>query len=174
MSHASEHASLLHSVQSYSRFLENVSPEEFEISPFEGVWSYSEVYSHIFQSNLVSLTAAEKCISGIGEQTSGRIHWLAGIILFFGRFPPGKLKAPARIAAMVKKISKEDARNLIQKFESRLQDLVPKIHDARLNQKVKHPRLGLLNAPQWFRFVEIHTLHHEKQLQRISKMLKVK
>jgi len=172
MSHASQHKSLNIYVQEYSRFLENVSEEEFLISPQEGVWSYSEVYSHIFQANLVSLTAAEKCIYGTGEKSLKKIHWMAGIILFIGRFPPGKIKAPARIAAMVKKISKEEARNLIQKFNAQLELVGPKIHEAPLFQKMKHPRLGFLNAPQWFRFIEIHTLHHEKQLHRISKMLK--
>ena len=70
---------------------------------------------------------------------------------------------------MVSKIEKEQARNLIFKFESRLTVIGSKIEKASPDIKVMHPRLGLLNAKQWFRFVEIHTLHHQKQLSRIQR-----
>ncbi|WP_026897717.1 DinB family protein [Daejeonella oryzae] len=169
MSIGSQQRSILKSVDEYSKLLESISEEDFQRSPEEG-WSYSEVYSHIFQANLVSLVAAEKCINGTGEKTDKRIHWIPRAILFFGRFPPGKFKAPERIAAMVAKIDKEQARNLIVKFKTRLAEISPRIDKALANVKVVHPRLGLLNARQWFRFVEIHTRHHQKQLVRIQMM----
>ncbi len=172
MSIASQQRSLLHSVAEYEKLLPAISEEDFLRSPAGGVWSYSEVYSHIFQANLGSLTALEKCIIGTGVESHKSIRWLAWIILFFGRFPPGKLKAPERIAAVAKKINKEEAANLIIKFKKRAAELYPQIKKASPVQKMQHPRLGLLNATQWFRFIEIHTLHHQKQLQRISKLLK--
>jgi len=45
------------------------------------------------------------------------------------------------------------------------------VSQASKSQKAKHPRLGLLHARQWLRFIEIHTKHHEKQLYRIQKQL---
>lgn len=163
---------MVQSVEKYSRFLDGINDEDFLISPKEGIWSYSEVFSHVFQVNLASSIAVEKCIYGTGQINSDRIYWLAGLILLLGRFPPVKIKAPADIAAMVKKISKEEAKVLISKLNTRLQVIAPQIKNASFNQKVKHPRLGLLNAAQWFRFIEVHTLHHERQLTRITKMLR--
>ena len=168
MSIQSQFKSILSAVSIYETLLATVSEEEFVRSPADGVWSYSETFSHIFQSNLISLQATDKCIRGTGVFTSRRIHWLAGLILFVGRFPPGKLKAPVKIAAMVGKISREDARNLIIKFKMRLDEIKPQIKKANPYQKAKHPRLGLLNAKQWFRFIEIHSIHHTRQLKRIN------
>ena len=169
MSIQSQHRSLLAYMENYSAMLETLSEEEFQQTPPGEGWSYSEVYSHVLQSNLGSLIAAEKCINGTAERSSGGIHWLAGLILFAGIFPPGRIKAPARIAAMVKKTSREEARNLIVRFHSRLRQVAPAIPKASPDRKVMHPRLGLLSAAQWFRFMQIHTRHHEKQLRRISR-----
>ncbi|MFA6946860.1 MAG: DinB family protein, partial [Pedobacter sp.] len=163
--------SLLKSVAEYDDLLATLSDEEFIVSPSDGGWSYSETYSHIFQSNLFSLHAVEKCIVGTGIYNRKTIHWLAWIILFAGRFPPVKIKAPAKIAAMVSKVSREDTRNLIVKFRMRLGDIKSKIKKADPHQKMKHPRLGLLNAKQWFRFIEVHTIHHTRQLKRIGRIL---
>lgn len=166
------HASLINAVSEYETLLSGISEEEFLMTPPAGGWSLSETYSHIFQSNLASLIAAEKCILRTATHSSDSAHWLAWTILFLGRFPPVKIKAPERIAAMVNKISREDARNMIVKFKSRLAGILPRIKDADPCQKIKHPRLGLLNARQWFRFIEIHTIHHIKQLKRISSQIK--
>ncbi|MDP3469189.1 MAG: DinB family protein [Daejeonella sp.] len=172
MSVERHYRSLLSTVSVYEKLLVKVSEEEFIQSPQDGGWSYSETYSHIFQSNLLSLLAIEKCIAGIGVPNRKRIHWLAWLILFFGRFPPVKFKAPAKIAAMTKKISREDALDLISKFKIRLGEVKSKIHQADSFQKSKHPRLGLLNAEEWFRFIEVHTVHHTRQLRKIGRRLK--
>lgn len=165
--------SLLKSIEFYEGLLNKMTDEEFLLSPAEGVWSCAEVYSHIMQANLYSLTAIEKCTAGTGKITLKRIHWIAGLILFFGRFPPGKFKVPKSMAGMVAKMSREDARNLTLKFKHRLLETVPKIKKAAPAQKVSHPRLGMLNAPQWLRFIEVHTRHHIRQLDRIRKMNKL-
>lgn len=174
MSIERHYKSLLRTVTEYENLLAKVSEEEFIQSPSDGGWSYSETYSHIFQSNLFSLLAIEKCIAGIGVPNRKRIHWMAWLILFFGRFPPVKFKAPERIAAMTSKINREDAINLIAKFKIRLGEIKSKIHKANPYQKTKHPRLGLLNAKEWFRFIEVHTVHHTRQLKRIGRKLKAK
>ncbi|MFM6954270.1 MAG: DinB family protein [Sphingobacteriaceae bacterium] len=155
----------------YEAFLDNLSETDFQQNPKAGGWSYAEVYSHIFEANLISLLALEKCVKGTAEENTKSMHPAVWLILFFGKFPPGKIKAPARIAAMVKQISPAEARKLMQAFNQRLLELVPKVSEASSTQKAKHPRLGLLTARQWLRFIEIHTKHHEKQLHRIAKVL---
>lgn len=172
MSLSSHYRSLLKAVTQYEDLLNEVSEETFLENPASGGWSYSETFSHIFQSNLASLVAVEKCYLGTGVYDRKSLGMVVWAILFFGTLPPGKFKAPERIASMVKRISKEEAKNLIIKFRNRLEDLRHKIPKADPHQKVKHPRLNLLNARQWLRFIEIHTIHHTKQLERIRKSLK--
>ncbi|SDN07471.1 DinB superfamily protein [Daejeonella rubra] len=163
--------SLLKTISVYEALLAGVSEETFAQSPSDGSWSYSETYSHIFQSGLLSLLAIDNCIQQNGELSRKPIHWIPWLILFFGRFPPGKIKAPKRIASMVKKISREEAKALILKFKLRLGEISRQVNAADPHQKIKHPRLGLLNAKQWFRFIEVHTIHHTRQLKRIEKQL---
>lgn len=172
MSVNNHYRSLIKAVEEYEKLLAEVSEETFIQSPPDGGWSYSETYTHIFQANLGSLIAIEKCFLGTGTFCDKRLSFGVWAILLLGRLPPGKFKAPERLAAMVKKISREDAANLIIKFRNRLIDLKNKVEKADKYQVIKHPRLGLLNAKQWFRFIEIHTIHHTRQLKRIASQLK--
>ncbi len=172
MSINSHYKSLIKAVEKYEALLKEVSEETFIQNPPDGGWSYSETFSHIFQSNLASLIAIEKCFLGTGIFCDKRLGFGVWAILLVGRLPPGKFKVPERLASLVKKISREDAANLIVKFRSRLADLKNKVDKADKYQTIKHPRLGLLNAKQWLRFIEIHTIHHTRQLKRIESKLK--
>lgn len=163
--------SILKSVDNYISRLDSLTEEEFQEDPPGGGWSYSEVFSHVFQVNLGALIAAERCFNGTHIKSAKNIHPLAWAVLFFGRFPPGRIRAPEQVASMVSKITREQARNLVVKFKKRLNEVAPTIGKSPGHHKIKHPVLGLLNARQWFRFIEVHSRHHEKQLERISRML---
>ncbi|WP_395803085.1 DinB family protein [Daejeonella sp.] len=171
MSLERSYQSLLNAVVVYENLLEEISEEVFQKNPEDESWSYSETYSHIFSSGLLSLTAIQTCIEGKGIISRKPIFWAARLILFFGTFPPGKIKAPKRIAALAKKITKKEAEDLLVKFKTKLAETQEQIQSADPNQKVEHPRLKLLNALQWLRFIEVHTLHHIKQLKRIKKAI---
>ena len=162
---------ILKAIESYQEFLSELDDDRFRETPAENVWSYSEVYCHIVQANLRSLLAVQKCIYG-KPGIFGNIPLLSRAVLFFGRFPPVKLKAPEGIAALVKKISKEEARNDLIRLKTKVLELAPKVPKSLKDTRVKHPRLGMLNAAEWWRFVEIHSNHHLKQLKRIEKMFK--
>ena len=159
------------SIKFYEEFLKTVSEEAFVKTPAKEAWSYSEVYSHILSANYMSLIALEKCLNKTADIKIRKSHWKVRLILFLGRLPPGRIKAPAHIAAVVKKISKEEASNLIIKFKKKLDTLLIDFKKFDPKYKVKHPRLGFLDAKSWLRFIFIHTKHHEKQISRISKML---
>lgn len=161
----------MRSVGVYEKLLQELSEEKFAENPQYGGWSYAEVYSHIFTSGLLSFSAIQTCLDKKGTDSKNAPSWPVRLILLFGTFPPGKIKAPQKIAALVKKISKKEAEDLIIKFKSRLNEVHEQLPLVDLNQRVAHPRLGLLNATQWLRFIEIHTIHHVKQLNRIKKFL---
>lgn len=159
--------SIVKIVDAYKAKLVSLNDEEFMLTPPLGGWSYSEVYSHIFDSSLLSLLATQKCINGDGE--SAKTHFSAKVILFFGMLPPGKrYKVPKRLVDRVKKISIATAQQLIADFELQFTKALSQLNKANSSIKVAHPRLGHLNAKQWLRFIEIHLNHHLKQLKRIE------
>ena len=161
---------ILAAIDKYHEFLSKVDDEQFQVTPAENVWSYSEVFSHIIQADLRSLLAIQKCLYG-KSGNSVSLPLISRAILFFGKFPPLKLKTPENLAALVKKMTREEARNDLIKLKAKVTELAPKVPKASPDTRMKHPRLGMLNAEQWLRFIEIHTCHHLKQLKRIEKML---
>ena len=153
----------------YRRRLDAIPDNQFNAKPPQGGWSYAEVYSHILQSNLASLIAVEKCINGTSQIDDKRLGWLAWLIFLTGKFPPFKFKVPKELESIMANISKEEARNLLIKLKNRVDQLAPAISKSSTFSKVKHPRLGLLNAKQWLKFITVHTRHHLKQLDRLNK-----
>ncbi|MEO5911158.1 MAG: DinB family protein [Pelobium sp.] len=163
---------ILTSLNFYEDFLKTINEEEFSLTPPSGGWSYSEVYSHILGSNIMSFISIEKCLNKTVAVKTHKEDWKVRLIMFLGRFPPGKITAPTAIAALVKKITKEEASNLLIKIRKRIAEINPNFKNFDPNYKMKHPRMGYINAKYWLRFILIHTKHHEKQLLRIAKDFK--
>lgn len=159
-------------LSTYEEFLGTIAEKDFQTNPQAGVWSYSEVYSHIFTANQACFMAIENCIDGKAEQTEEKAKISGRVILFLGLFPPVKIKAPKRIAEMVQKIDKASAQKYLQHQREMLARVLPHVAQAPANQKAKHPFMGFFDARQWLRFIEIHTRHHEKQLYRIQSAFK--
>lgn len=157
----------------YRSRLDTIPDDQFDLTPPDGGWSYAEVYSHILQATLGSSMALEKCTLSVCPPTSKGRSLIGVFVLTFNRFPPVKVKVPAIVTQRnpIKKISKEEARNLIIKCRKRIADVAPLIHDSAIHKRMKHPRMGMLNASQWFKFILIHLKHHIKQLNRIEKAL---
>lgn len=156
----------------YRRQLDSIPDEVFDQALHNGGWSFSEVYSHILQSDFGSMIAAEKCARKTSERTNKGLNFFGVVFMLAGRFPPVRSKAPAGVP-VVKKISKEEARNLIIRVRDRLNQLVPLLPGCSNNYKIKHPRLGRLSALQWLKFTRIHTEHHLKQLERVRKVFMI-
>ncbi|MES2417325.1 MAG: DinB family protein [Bacteroidota bacterium] len=171
MSNSGVRQSILNAVSQYQLKLATQNEAKFQETPAIGGWSYSEVYSHIFDSSLLSLRALQACIKGNGLVKPTPFG--ARLVLFFGKLPPGKkYKVPRRLAERVKKIDLITAQQLINDFELQLAKVYPLMGKADLKIKIEHPRLGYLNATQWLRFIVIHLKHHLKQLTRIEKSFK--
>ncbi|MFC5282531.1 DinB family protein [Pedobacter alpinus] len=171
MSVKSDQNNILQSLKFYSSFLKTVNEEVFLKTPQQGEWSYSEVYAHIFSAHILSVIAIEKCLNKTAELKIRKPDWRVRLILFFGRFPPVKYKVPAVLADAVKKISKEDAANQLVKLQKRIEDIHVGFSKFNPHYKVKHPRLGYLDAKAWLRFILVHSKHHQRQIKRIEKML---
>jgi hypothetical protein len=155
----------------YEQYLKTVKEETFLTSPQQGIWSYSEIYSHVLWVIASSLVAIEQSLNKTSPIKSNPADWRVRLILFLGILPGSNLKAPEIAAANVKKISKEEALNKIFSIRKRLDTICREFKKFDPNYKVKHPRLGWLNAKQWLRFIVVHTKHHIKQISRLEKLL---
>lgn len=162
---------ILDTVSHYKKELPAISESQFQQTPEPDCWSYSEVYQHIFDSSMLSIEAMESISNGKGKPGSPTLPGKA--ILFAGAFPPGvRFKVPEILEGRVKKITKSEAEEMMQRLISNLKTIYPAVANADKNLAVSHPRLGDLNAGEWVRFTEIHIKHHLKQVHRIHKSLK--
>ena len=168
MSNSSVFSSLKNISAAYRATLKEIPEEQFQLTPPIGGWSYSEVYSHIFDISILTLKEVENCIKGEGKVKP--TAFIVKMVLFFGSFPPkAKYKVPKALLGRERKITKTAAEDFIERFLEQLNIVYSQLHLADPALKTRHPRLGYLNAGQWFRFMEIHLKHHLKQLKRIEK-----
>lgn len=168
MSAARDYHRIQRVVLAYQKQLHFLDEEIFQRSPSEGVWSYSEVYFHIFDASILSLNAMTDTVNGKGERRP--TAFIVKLILFFGSLPPGKrFKAPKKLAARLKKISKAEAFILIDQFLIQLETDYTLIKNSDQRLKSPHPRMGYFSGFQWLRFIWIHLNHHLQQLHRIER-----
>ena len=157
----------------YRSQLDTIPDEQFDMTPPQGGWSYAEVYSHIMQATIGGSIMLERCTHKTSKPAKGGVNWIGKYTLFTGLFPPIRIKTPEVASARmsVHKISKEDAKNLIVKCRQRMEAMATLISENPSTRRAQHPRMGMLNARQWFKFIRIHLQHHLKQLARISRSL---
>ena len=157
----------------YRRQLETIPDKLFMKTYADEQWSYAEVYSHVLQAVLMASMTLERC-AYIPVKPNGPKANLAGrMVMLFGRLPPIKVKVPESVAARIPatKISKEEAKNLIMKCRKRIDTITELARQCPPDARTKHPRLGMFNAMEWYKFIRIHLEHHLKQLERIKKNL---
>jgi hypothetical protein len=174
MNIARERKTIEATLDEYRAQLDLIPDDKFTQTPPGGGWSYAEVYSHILQATLGSSIAMERCCNNTCVPTTQKLTFLGMLMMTINRFPPVRVKVPEKVNAKMPalKISKEEARNLLIKCRKRIDEIIPKIEDALPTSRHKHPRLGMLNAGQWLKFIRIHLIHHLKQMDRIGKKLK--
>ncbi|HVW94754.1 MAG TPA: DinB family protein [Mucilaginibacter sp.] len=171
-----EYKAINAAIDDYRARLEIIPDELFTATPPGGGWSYAEVYSHIIKASLGSSIALERCINGNRPQAKKKLTLPGRYMMLTGKFPPVRIKMSESLEAKMpaEKISKEDAKNALVKCRKRVEYVFPLIKNAPVNSRNEHPRLGMLTAGQWFKFIRIHFYHHLKQLNRIEKKFQQK
>ena len=170
MKPADERIAIEAALDTYRARLDQIPDEAFDLTPAGGGWSYAEVYDHMMKSTIGASIALEKSTQSSCVPTNKKPNLMGRLLLLFGRFPPVKTTVPDSVANTIgpAKITKEDARNLIIKCRRRVDTVMSLIANSKNNCRVNHPRLGMLNARQWLKFIRIHLQHHLKQLGRIE------
>nr|WP_262918332.1 DinB family protein [Mucilaginibacter straminoryzae] len=157
--------------EAYRNRLDEIPDEEFEKAPAPGVWSAAEVYSHLLDATLRTFMGIDQCCMKTVEHTTVKENWKGKLMMWLGTLSFMRINAPPEVAARVKKITKEEARNKLVKIRRRIEELATRLQSAPEDYRIKHPIMGMLSGKQWFKFCRMHAEHHLKQLDRISKAL---
>jgi hypothetical protein len=163
---------LIGAIEEYRDRLKRYSEEQFQQKPLNGGWSAAQVYSHIITADRLSTKGIAKALQGNISETDQRIKLISWWLLFIGKIPKG-IKAPKALEERTSTFAdKEQAEIQIQQLLEDLEKVKAQKHQLSRTRKFKHPFLGLLNSFEWLRFMEIHSKHHLKQLDRIERMIK--
>lgn len=166
---AKERRAIDAALDNYRNQLDAIPDELFDVTPPGGGWSFAEVYSHILQATIGSTIAAERCANGTCEATKQGLTLIGRLSLLLGYLPRVKVPPVESAKIPVKKLTKEEARNLLVKCRSRIDTITPRINGALPHSRFKHSRFGMMNAGEWYKFILIHLKHHLKQLARVKK-----
>jgi hypothetical protein len=121
MNIAKERRAIEAALDTYRELLDTYTDERFTLTPPMGGWSYAEVYDHIMKASLGSSIALERCTHNNCPPASKGLTFAGWYILLMQSFPPFKVTVPVAVAEKMapKKISKEEAKNLIVKPEKK-------------------------------------------------------
>ncbi|WP_405141888.1 DinB family protein [Paenibacillus sp. FSL H7-0942] len=143
----------------------------------EEEWSIGQMYVHLIQSALfLHLHNIEQCLSSEDSTLkSGEEKTELGRQVFeLGQFPPVPVKVPASPQYTPQPPeSMESLSDGLHMVVERMRSTEPLLHQASENNKIRHPRLGALNAQEWFLLIEMHYRHHFLQLDRLKSNLEM-
>ena len=149
------------------------------VAPVPGQWAAAQVIHH--------LLTAEKSIVGALRKTMATDHStlrlatvkgkIRGLLLRLALRVPGlRFKVPPSLSPPPPPEAIEPLPELRAKWATIRRELEQVLHEfpgTKLNHTVfRHPRAGWLTIGQTVNSVLDHTLHHQQQLNRISKTLK--
>ncbi|ETT29896.1 hypothetical protein C161_27969 [Paenibacillus sp. FSL R5-192] len=143
----------------------------------EEEWSIGQMYVHLIQSALfLHLHNIEQCLSSEDSTlNSGEEKTELGRRVFeLGQFPPVPIKVPA--SPQYTPQPSESMESLIDGLHmvvKRMRSTESLLYQASVNNKIRHPRLGALNAQEWFLLIEMHYRHHFLQLDRLKSNLEM-
>jgi len=174
-------------VSVYIRELDGSSLEQLLWKPAEDAWSLGQMYMHLIRSaQFMQLRNAALCLEpdGSPEVSRGAGKTRPGEDLFkAGSFPPDRIQVPPSPQyTPPQPESKEQLIEGLRDTVCRMVEIEPMIASefdtvtqVRLEpgkeivrNTVLHPRLGGLNALEWFRLIEMHYRHHLLQKMRLD------
>lgn len=153
--------------------LNDYTEEQFARQP-AGQWSIGQVYYHlVVGTEKLHLRACQKCLEHRAELLEGGKTLPGKIVFGLGSFLPAKIHVPPSDDYTPKQPQSRAAmREGLLKLIEAMRALAPQIDHASPVQKWKHPALGMLNAEEWYRLIEMHFRHHLRQKARLDKFLK--
>lgn len=156
--------------------LDNYNEGPFKRKPSEDSWSMGELYNHLIISGLhFHIKNSKACIEKINGEPKGSKSFKGIMLFLMGGFPSVKIKSslndkyPPEIPEKVSEV-KDKLYKLLKEMELLNREII-QLSKEDLKYKVKHPVHGYLNAIEWYKQVEMHFRHHQKQKERIEDFL---
>ncbi len=171
-------------VSGYIRELERFSLEQLLWKPATDEWSLGQMYLHLIHSaQFMQLRNVALCLDG-GPTVLSTGKTKQGEELFStGSFPPDRIKVPASPQyTPPQPESKEQLVDGLWETVRRMVEIEPSVAsafeqitqarsetgDETVRHRVVHPRLGGLDAIEWFCLIEMHYRHHLLQKKRLD------
>lgn len=126
---------------------------------------YTSMMDHSFET---ILPAIEKCLANTGAANGGKS--------FRGRlsFMRNNLSQSSTKTKFQEKNPSKQPENImavrdrIIKLMKEMSELYPRVENAPKSSKIKHDELGMLNAQEWYRLVELDFKYHLRFKQKID------
>jgi len=131
-------------------------------------WSVAEHLDHLILAEDGILrwirTAIDDPAAFPGEGAPNRVGRL---VLFTGRIPRGRAKAPA--PTVPESPDPERLVGRLSELDALLASVAPRLVEVHASRSTfGHPILGHFTPAQWLRFLDVHHRHHEKIIRDIG------
>jgi hypothetical protein len=159
----------------YRQQLDRYNMDQLIRTPEEGEWSLGQMYVHLIQTTLrMQLRQIEACREsrGTGDGTVGEKTEPGKAVFDLGAFPPIRIRVAASDAYTPRQPeSKEQLVDGLNEVVRRMREIEPSLEEIPAENTAPHPRLGELNAKEWFALAEMHFRHHLRQKERLDALL---
>ncbi|PWW02896.1 DinB family protein [Paenibacillus cellulosilyticus] len=147
--------------------------EQMTRKPSEDEWSLGQMYLHLVGSALyMQLRNLELCREQESAPVANDRPEMVKAMFAAGSFPPDRIRVPASPQYTPKQPeSLEEMEQGLRAVIARMRELEPTLAAIPADRAVAHPRMGLLNAQEWFALVEMHYRHHLLQKGRLDVFL---
>ncbi|NBB75524.1 MAG: DinB family protein [Bacteroidetes bacterium] len=131
----------------------------FGVQPDASGWSPAQHLYHIWVANGKSLAAALYIAYGRGDADGGP-NEIGRAVLEAASIPRRAMQAPGYVTPP-DDLDRDALQDALTRSRSKL-DAVGEHLDTlgAAEGRIEHPRMGMLDGPQWLRFVRIHSQHH--------------
>ncbi|MCB0388781.1 MAG: DinB family protein [Winogradskyella sp.] len=163
--------------QEWLNFLELIDEDTVLKNPHPKSWSLSELYDHV-----VKVAITYQIPNALKEMTDERelkkaqnpfafllfdLNVLPRLNIKMENFPPDLV---AKFTP--EKHSKAEVITNFKRLIELVHETAQQLNNVTKTDRTYHPMFGTITAKKWFRLIEIHLRHHDKQRFRILKQLR--
>lgn len=151
--------------------LDALTDEQRHYNPGPGEWNILQVVHHLVTAEKLSVNYIKRKVRS--DQTlrkSGILSKLRSVSLKWALKLPIKFTSPKITDATGKDPDYKKLKTEWREIRSELEELMNELDESMLKSEIfKHVVAGRMNMKQALEFMEEHTAHHQKQIERIRK-----
>ncbi|UKS29198.1 DinB family protein [Paenibacillus sp. HWE-109] len=157
----------------YEQELHDFNMAQLTQKPSEDEWSIGQVYVHLIQTALyMQIRNIETCLAANEEKPNFEKTAAGSAVFELGSFPPTKIHVPPSPQYTPSQpVDKEQIVTGLQTVIAKMQVIQAQLDVNSSKYTAAHPRLGDLNAKEWFQLIEMHFRHHRLQVNRLKESL---